>query len=48
MITFRLIDFIRYVKGDEKNHRQRNGMVEIFKTVSRSTPISVLFQNNSG
>jgi hypothetical protein len=30
-VTFRLIDFIRYVKGDEKNHRQRNRMVEIFK-----------------
>lgn len=30
-VTFRLIDFIRYVKGNEKNHRQRNRMVEIFK-----------------
>ena len=30
-VTFRLIDFIRYVKVNEKNHRQRNRMVEIFK-----------------
>ena len=30
-VTFRLIDFIRYVKGNQKNHRQRNKMVEIFK-----------------
>ena len=30
-VTFRLIDFIRYVKVNEKNHRQRNRMVDIFK-----------------
>lgn len=30
-VTFRLIDFIRYLKVNEKNHRQRNRMVEIFK-----------------
>ena len=30
-VTFRLIDFIRYVKVNEKNHRQRNRVVEIFK-----------------
>lgn len=30
-VTFRLIDFIRYVKVNEKNHHQRNKIVDIFK-----------------
>ncbi len=31
MVTFRLIDFIRYVTVNEKNHEQRKKMVNIFK-----------------
>ena len=31
MVTFRLIDFIRYIKVNEKNHEQRKKMVDIFK-----------------
>lgn len=31
VVTFRLIDFIRYVKVNEKNHEQRKKMVNIFK-----------------
>ena len=31
MVTFRLIDFIRYVKVNEKNHEQRKKMLNIFK-----------------
>lgn len=31
VVTFRLIDFLRYMKVNEKNHRQRINMVEIFK-----------------
>lgn len=30
-VTFRLIDFICYLKVNEKNRRQRNRIVEIFK-----------------
>lgn len=30
-VNFRLIDFIRYLKVNEKNHRQRNRMLAIFK-----------------
>ena len=31
VVTFRLIDFLRYIKVNEKNHRQRIRMIEIFK-----------------
>lgn len=31
VVTFRLIDFMRYVKVNEKNHEQRKKMLNIFK-----------------
>jgi hypothetical protein len=31
VVTFRLIDFLRYVKVNEKNHKQRKKMIDIFK-----------------
>ena len=31
VIKFRLVDFLRFIKFNEKNHRQRTNMVEIFK-----------------
>ena len=36
VVTFRLIDFIRYVKVNEKNHQQRKKMVNNFKIYTNS------------
>ena len=31
VVKFRLVDFLRFIKLNERNHRQRSNMIEIFK-----------------
>ena len=31
VVKFRLVDFLRFIKFNERNHRQRTNMIEIFK-----------------